>query len=400
MTFTVFAIALSIVLGALVVLPMIRARGQITDAHLSDVAVYKDQLKELDADVARGTVSQEDAESSRNEISRRLLAAADAAPGKTVAHDSRSSRIAALIIIAAFTIGTAGIYLVLGSPGTPDMPLASRSVAPDKLNQAEAEARAADIIAGQVREPDPRTAELIGQLREVLEGRPNDTEGLKLLSNSLASHGQYAEARQITDRVIDILGDAATPDDYATQAELMIFAAGGYVSEEAQQTLARVLQADLTNRRARYYSGLALAQNNRPRLAMNIWGALLDEGGPHEPWKEPIRAQVTALAESTGLPLPQSMLRGPTAEDVEGAADMSDADRTDMIRGMVENLAERLATEGGDPSEWARLITSLGVLGETERATAIYKEAQDTFAGNPDAIAAIDAAASQAGLPR
>ena len=400
MTFTVFAIGLSIVLGALVVLPMLRARGQITDTQQSDVAVYKDQLKELDADVARGTVSPEDAESSRNEISRRLLSAADAAPKKTVAHDGRSSRVAALTVIAAFTVGTAGIYLMLGSPGTPDMPLASRSVAPDKLTQAEAEARAADIIAGQVREPDPRTAELIGQLREVLEGRPNDTDGLKLLSNSLASHGKYVEARQITDRVIGILGDAATPDDYTTQAELMIFAAGGYVSQEAQQTLARVLQADLTNRRARYYSGLALAQNNRPRLAMNIWGALLDEGGPHEPWKEPIRAQVAALAESTGLPLPQSMLRGPTAEDVEGAAEMSDTDRTEMIRGMVENLAERLAAEGGDPSEWARLITSLGVLGETERATAIYEEAQDTFAGNPGAIAAIEAAAAQAGLTR
>ena len=69
-----------------------------------------------------------------------------------------------------------------------------------------------------------------------------------------------------------------------------------------------------------------------------------------------------------------------------------------MIQGMVAQLSDRLATEGGSAQEWARLIGALDVLGQTERATAIYNEAQQVFADAPQALAIIQAAARQAGL--
>jgi cytochrome c-type biogenesis protein CcmH len=61
-------------------------------------------------------------------------------------------------------------------------------------------------------------------------------------------------------------------------------------------------------------------------------------------------------------------LRGPSAEEVAAAAEMSAEDRTAMIRGMVEGLRERLYSEGGSGEEWARLIRALGVLGDPEGA--------------------------------
>ena len=77
---------------------------------------------------------------------------------------------------------------------------------------------------------------------------------------------------------------------------------------------------------------------------------------------------------------------------------MTDDERTEMIRGMVDGLSDRLATEGGPASDWARLIGALGVLGETERAAAIWNEARDVFAANPGDLALLAQAASQAGL--
>jgi cytochrome c-type biogenesis protein CcmH len=77
---------------------------------------------------------------------------------------------------------------------------------------------------------------------------------------------------------------------------------------------------------------------------------------------------------------------------------MSDAERMEMIRGMVEGLSDRLATEGGPPEDWARLIGALGVLGNAEQAAAIADEAEQVFAGNDAALSLIAEARMRAGL--
>jgi len=125
----------------------------------------------------------------------------------------------------------------------------------------------------------------------------------------------------------------------------------------------------------------------------------LTESLPDAPWVGPIRDQIEAVAAEAGVryQLPE-LARGPDAGDVAAAQDMSEEDRDAMIRGMVQQLSERLASQGGPASEWARLIGALGVLGETERASAIWAEAQGVFAAEPDGLALIRQAAEQAGV--
>jgi cytochrome c-type biogenesis protein CcmH len=89
--------------------------------------------------------------------------------------------------------------------------------------------------------------------------------------------------------------------------------------------------------------------------------------------------------------------RGPSAADIAAASEMSAEDRAEMIRGMVNGLSDRLATDGGPPPDWARLITALGVLGETDRARAIAAEAREVFADDAGALAVI--ADAEARLP-
>ena len=62
------------------------------------------------------------------------------------------------------------------------------------------------------------------------------------------------------------------------------------------------------------------------------------------------------------------------------------------------NIEARLAEQGGSPEEWARLITSLTVLGNADRARAIWDEAQQRFASAPQALATVGAAAQSSGL--
>jgi cytochrome c-type biogenesis protein CcmH len=64
---------------------------------------------------------------------------------------------------------------------------------------------------------------------------------------------------------------------------------------------------------------------------------------------------------------------------------------------MVEQLAGRLASEGGTAAEWAQLITALGVLGDLDRAKAIYEEAATAFAGREADLALLREAAAAAG---
>ena len=393
MLFWTIAILMLLAAAWVILRPLLGAGSDAGTARENpDVAVYRDQLKELDADVARGVLSTADAEPTRAEIGRRLLAAASTMTETGQRAPRRGNAALIPVLVAVMAFGSLGIYAALGNPGMPDQPLASRDPAgPPRPSQAEAVARMADALAENRVTPSPRDAELLTQLQNVLETR-KDPRGFGILAQSLISLRDYPAAAAALSEVVTLKGDQATAADFTNLAEVMVYAAGGYVSPEAEDVLAEALQRDITDRRARYYSGLALAQGGKPELAMSLWAGLINEGPPDAPWKADIREDIRQLAARANLPLPEGMLRGPTQEDIEAASDMAAEDRMEMIRGMVSQLEDRLATEGGDASEWARLIRSLTALGETDRAATIAAEARDTFAGNAAALAVINAA--------
>src|SRR5258708_21137335 len=110
-----------------VVWPLARANRSLRSG--SDVAVYKDQLEEIQRDRNAGLIGESEAEAAQVEVSRRLLAAADAetaqapeAPAAPTASRRRVAVFAALVI----SVGSASVYLALWSPSLPGQPLASR----------------------------------------------------------------------------------------------------------------------------------------------------------------------------------------------------------------------------------------------------------------------------------
>ncbi len=381
------------------VFPLLRGKSSATRRSSYDLQIYRDQLKEIDADIARGTLSESEAKATRNEISRRLLNAAekrDHETGARAAPKNLSRGLAVATVIAA-GVGAFALYSDLGVPGLPDQPLAARQS--DRVTQEQAELAYAAETQGDlpdIQTPDSRQVELVNQLREALKSRPEDIVGLRLLAENLGQIGEFREAREVIDRVVELQGDAVTASDLSSQAELLIYAAGFYVSPRAERALSLALQKDPKDFRARYYAGIAMLQRQRPDQTYRLWMSVLEESPEDAPWVGAIKAQIAEVARAAGLDGEGQPLAGPSAEDMQAASDMSEADRMEMIRGMVDRLSGRLASQGGSAAEWAQLIRALGVLGETARASAIWNEAETVFAADPAALDLLQQAARDA----
>ena len=381
------------------------ARQDVASRAASDVDVYRGQLEEVDRDVARGVISTEDAERVHAEIARRLIAADKALSAERTVSATSPSGIA-FAVIAIGLIGSIGSYLWLGAPGYGDMALKDRIAFAEEVRktrpaQEVAEASLPPFVAPA--DMDERYRTLMAQLRTTVAGRPDDLDGHILLAQQERRIGNFLAAKDAQMKVVALKGDGVGANDLAHLGELQVLAAGGYVSPDAEMSLRASLSQDPSNGTARYYVGLMLLQTGRPDQAFRIWDSLLRAGPEDAPWIEPILAQIEELAQLAGVryAIPEigsSSGRGPTAEDVENARDMTPAERMDMIGSMVSGLSERLATEGGPARDWARLISSLGVLGEWERALAIHTNAVEVFADDPSAIDLINAAGRDAGV--
>jgi cytochrome c-type biogenesis protein CcmH len=394
----VAAVAVTACLGV-VFAPLLRRGAGAAPRSSYDMQVHRDQLREVEADVARGVLTPAEAQATRLEISRRLLAAAAAegAEGAAPAAPEGLTRLAAPAMIVALLLASGGLYALLGAPGMPDQPLALRQAREAEARagrpgQAEAEALAAR--SGRAPAPaaaSPEDQALVARLEGALATRPDDLEGHRLLARSLVGLDRWAEARAAQERVVELLGGAATASDLVDLAEMRIIAAGGYVSPEAEAALARALELDPADPAGRYYSALTLMQGGRPDLAYRIWSALVAEGPPDAPWIAGAEAGAAEAARLAGLPPPADAGPGP-------AGAMDPAGRQAMIEGMVEGLAARLAAEGGPPEDWAKLVRSLGVLGRRDQAQAILAEARAKHAGDARGLALIEAAGREAGL--
>ncbi|MDO5658215.1 MAG: c-type cytochrome biogenesis protein CcmI [Paracoccus sp. (in: a-proteobacteria)] len=388
---------------------------QMQPAAAYDLQVYRDQLAEVERDLARGIITADDAARLRTEIGRKVLDADRKLSASGGTASGGRHMLAASAVLAVTVAAAIGVYAWVGVPSMPDQPLAARLAAAQasydaRPTQAEAEAEAqvtaARAEAGAMpRLPeDPQYATLIEQLREAVTRNPDDPQGLRLLAFHEARLGNSVAARTAQAHLVEVTGAEASAEDHAMLSVLMLDAAGGVVTPEAERHAAMALRLDPSNPQARYVAGLLHAQNGREDRAFPIWAGLLAEGPDDAPWNRDIRPVIQDLAWLAGRPnyVPPAeggaAMAGPDAEMMAAAADMSESERSAMIGGMVRRLEERLATEGGSPEEWARLISAHAVLGNTGQAQLILDEAQQRFATHPEMLATINRAAAQAGL--
>ena len=355
-------------LAAAACLPLLaalyRARGA-RDSTPPDVAIYRDQLGEIDRDLARGVMAESEAAAARTEIARRLIRA-DSESDVKPASPERSRKIAAALIVAV-PVAAAALYLLIGSPAYQGQPLASRPVAPTTQ----------DI------------GTLVAAVEAHLAAAPDDGKGWEVIAPVYVRLGRHDDAVRAYSNTIRILGSTAARE--ADLGEAMVRASGGTVTAVARAAFERAHGLAPDEPRPRFYLALALQQDGPAGEAIAAWQALLEDAPAGAPWVPIARDQLAALEGAAPVP-------GPSAEDVEAAAEMSPEDRNAMIEGMVASLAARLADEPDDADGWARLIRSYMVLGRPDDARAAMVQARAVFADDPAGRAVVDAAAREAGL--
>lgn len=404
MLFWILTVALTLAVSAILGLALLRGRTGDASSAAYDLRVYRDQLKEVDRDLDRGILSAAEAERLRAEVSRRVLAAdAELRAAGLGAVQPRLAGIGLAVLTAAgLMLGSVWLYSRLGAPQYADLPIKARLAASDqaraeRLGQDEAEVRFGR--PAQAADAPAEYLDLMERLRAAVARSGGDLEGWTLLARNEAALGNNQAARVAQAQVIALKGAAASAVDYAFLADLMITAAGGYVSADAEEALRQALERDPAQGAARFFLGEYYIQVDRPDQALRVWAGLLEDSPPGAPWVEPIRAGIEEVARRAGInyQLPE-VTAGPTAGDIEAMSELDAGARDEAIRGMVARLSDRLGTEGGSAAEWAQLIGAYAVLGDAGRARDAWIAAQGVFADSPEALQTVRAAAEHAGV--
>ena len=340
----------------------------------SDLAVYRDQLDEIERDRGTGLIGEADAQAARVEVSRRLIAAADAAefahslPIGSPLWRRHAAAIAAVVLLPLVAVA---LYLAIGSPQLPGQPLEARLRA---VHQ------------------DTSIASLVSKVEAHLERNPDDARGYEVLAPVYLRLGRFEDAVNARRKLLALSGENS--ERQSDLGEALTAAANGIVTADAKSAFERSLALDPAQLRAKFYTGMAAEQDGDRAQATAIWLDMINKAPADAPWLPIVR---DALAR-VGGDQPVAAAPGPSSEDIAAAGAMSEKDRGEMIRGMVARLADRLKENGSDVDGWQRLLRAYMVLGERERAHAAAADAKRALANDPDKLRRIEDMIKSLGL--
>jgi cytochrome c-type biogenesis protein CcmH len=312
-------------------IPLLRSRTASTGRLDGELAIYRDQLAEIERERAAGTLPESEAAAARIEVERRILSAGDQPPPPARA-DATLHKVLPPVLALAIPLLALGLYLQTGRPGLPAAPFAAGQPPPASADE-------------------PFSVEkLLAAARARLAAQPDDPEALSAL------------------------GEALTLE------------ANGTVTRPAVESFNKALAAQPDDPRALYYLGLHEAQSGDSRAALARWRALLAKSPPDAPFLPMLRAEIERVAKAANIDvpaMPPSSMPQPSREQQDAMAAMTPEQRQQAIRGMVEGLAARLKENPSDRAGWLRLANAWKVLGENANAADAYAKA--------DALGPVDA---------
>lgn len=324
----------------------------------STAAVYRRQLAEVRELADRGLIRPDELRATEAEAGRRLLADDD----KVKRPWSGGSPRARAIAMAAGVAGAAGalaLYLLIGAHGAADQPFRAR------------------LAVWRQTDPARLTAEqMAAVLVSIARERPRDPAVHEYLGRAQLAAGDAAVAAQSFARAARLAPRSATLQ--AELGEALTLAGESKVTPEAEAAFNHALSLDPKNAPARYFLGRGRLAAGDASGALALWKGLDADLPPDDPRRPALRAEM-ARAEGKAAP--------------PAAPGALDADTRALAQGMVARLAARLATAPDDLRGWARLVRAYGVLGDRAAQTAAVERARKQFAGRPDDLTTIEAAA-------
>ena len=323
-----------------------------------DTQFYREQVAEIERDLARGVLLPSEAEAARAEAGRRLLRAtgvhgdAYAAVGEPALRRRRAASTLALSIIPILALATYEIY---GSPQVLNHPPAA-----GMAQQAEG----VDFMAA------------VSQIESHLAKNPQDGRGWEVIAPVYLRMGRIDDAVKAYEAAVRY--QAPDANRFANYGEVLVMAKDGLVSGEAQAAFEQALKLDASSPKARFYLARAAVQDGQIEKAKAAYAELISLSPPDAPWVEAVKQELAALDGSLPTGRQEAGQIGP-----------------DAIAGMVAGLASRLEAQGGTAEEWARLMRSYTVLGQRDKAMDAARRAKEALAQDSAALKTIDAMAQE-----
>ncbi len=387
--------------------PFIRRLDRPQSGSAGEIEVYRDQLQEIDRELRQGLIDGRDADIASIEVKRRVL---------TVDRPERPAMPRLALVERNFAVlGVTGIVL-LGSVALYGVTEGQR--APLEISATTEQAIGSER---QPRSSAPPVEEMIQRLAARLLQNPNDLDGWRTLGWSYLNTGRFSEAGEAYARAIELGPDIA--ELRGARVEALVRAADGIVTPDARTAIEDTLKLDRADVRARLFLGLAKAQAGDEASALADWRALLNDANSDEPWVADLKDRISELEGSVVAdagaaasvsewaiarsfasrtqavsPSARGDEKEPDRQDAPTAQAMPPADRSTMIRGMVDRLANRLEQSPRDADGWIKLIRARIVLGESDLARQALTRGLQAFGEDPPERDRIAAAAQQFGL--
>ena len=229
----------------------------------TNIAIYRDQLSELEADVRNGIVSEEQYAQDREEIERRLLEDVATTSTKKSAAPPVSARNTAYLLGIGLPLVAIIFYLNVGSP---------KSIGEPQVTASQSAGPMAEAPGGRTQE---QIAANVEKLAKRLESNPSDAQGWTMLARSYSSMekypeavGAYAKATELTPKDADLWAEYA----FATA-----MANGKNMQGKPMELIQQALKVEPENAKAMQLAASAAFQAKDYKKAIDYWQRVLKQ---------------------------------------------------------------------------------------------------------------------------
>ncbi|MDP3441197.1 MAG: c-type cytochrome biogenesis protein CcmI [Azonexus sp.] len=274
--FAIFAALLLALVAAFILPPLwlgIRSNDQMANRKVANLAIFRDQLAELERENNAGTLAESEFESARLELQRRLLeevepedAAALATPA--IAGSSRKTAVALLVLMPILAlIG----YALLGNTKALDP---TQTAAPPQMT--------AEQIDG-----------MVAKLAERMQANPDDMKGWLMLARSYKTMGRYEEAAQAYGKAEKLVNE--DPDLLASYAETLAMANGKGLQGKPRELALRALKLDAKHPHSLFLAGAAALEAGDNKQGIAYWETLLPDVEPGSEIDQMLRSGIEKM---------------------------------------------------------------------------------------------------------
>lgn len=257
--FALFATLLIVVVAAFILPPLwlgLRAPKPRADRKSANLAIFRDQLGELEREKTEGSLADTDFEQAKRELQRRLLEEVEPAGDETAPASHAPSRKTAVALLILMPVLALAGYGVLGNP--------------EALNPEQ--------TAAQPQVTQEQIEGMVAKLAERLKANPDDPKGWLMLARSYRSMGRYAEAVEAFGKAEKTMGEE--PDLLAVYAETIAMAEGKGLKGKAAQLVEKALKIDPNHAHSLFLAGAAAMEAGDNKKGIAYWEALLPQVEP------------------------------------------------------------------------------------------------------------------------